>query len=984
MSGFRLEQGGLIDRDRPLDFTFDGKGFRGYRGDTLASALLASGVRLVGRSFKYHRPRGIVTASSAEPNALVELRTGGRKEPNTKMTVIELYDGLVAFSQNRWPSLSFDIGAVNQLASPIFVAGFYYKTFMWPGILWEKLYEPLIRRAAGLGRATYEPDPDRYEKSYAHCDILVIGAGPAGLMAALTAGRAGARVIVVDEGPRFGGSLNSENDEVDSKNGTAWADETAAELSTLPEVTLMARTAVFGWYDDNIFGAVERVADHKLVPDRHEPRQRYWRILAKRAILATGAEERPLVFGGNDRPGVMLSTAARSYVNRYAAAPGETGVVFTNNDSGYRTARDLKAKGLRVAAVIDSRSDAARLDSGGAPVVRGAVVTDVEGTSGVERVAFTRGRGIEHLECDFVAMAGGFNPIVHLACHRGAKPRWDDALAAFLPPNVGSALIAAGSANGSMMISQCLREGAKAGAVAAEETGFRVKPAPVPQARDESYQITPLWWVKESTTKAFVDFQNDVTAKDIPLTAREGYRSIELAKRYTTLGMATDGGKLSNINGIGILAEATGRSMAEVGTTTYRPYYVPVSFGAIAGPFRGYHFQPVRKTPLHEWAEEHGAVFVETGLWMRSSWFPLAHETDWLTSVIREVKAVRERVGICDVSTLGKIDIQGPDAAELLNRLYCNGWNTLEVGKARYGLMLREDGIVFDDGTTSRLAENHFFMTTTTANAARVMAHIEFCHQALWPELDVQYVSVTEQWAQMAIAGPKARATLQKLCERIALNDDSFPYLAAKEVSILGGLTARLFRISFSGEHAYELSVPADYGNLAARSLMHAGQEFGITPYGVEALSVMRIEKGHVAGGELNGTTTATDLGLGRMMSSKKDYIGRMMAQREGLVRADREVVVGIRPVIKSDRLKAGAHLLTRGDAPSLDNDQGYITSVAFSPMLDMWVGLALCKRGRERQGEVMQVFDGVNGVHMLGEICDPVHYDKENRKLHA
>jgi glycine cleavage system aminomethyltransferase T len=377
-------------------------------------------------------------------------------------------------------------------------------------------------------------------------------------------------------------------------------------------------------------------------------------------------------------------------------------------------------------------------------------------------------------------------------------------------------------------------------------------------------------------------------------------------------------------------------------------------------------------------------VFVETGLWMRSSWFPLAHETDWLTSVIREVKAVRERVGICDVSTLGKIDIQGPDAAELLNRLYCNGWNTLEVGKARYGLMLREDGIVFDDGTTSRLAENHFFMTTTTANAARVMAHIEFCHQALWPELDVQYVSVTEQWAQMAIAGPKSRATLQKLCDRIELNDDSFPYLAAKEVSILGGLTARLFRISFSGEHAYELSVPADYGNLAARSLMHAGQGFGITPYGVEALSVMRIEKGHVAGGELNGTTTAADLGLGRMMSSKKDYIGRMMAQREGLVRADREVVVGIRPVIKSDRLKAGAHLLTRGDAPSLDNDQGYITSVAFSPMLDMWVGLALCKRGRERHGEVMKVFNGVNGVHMLGEICDPVHYDKENRKLHA
>jgi methylglutamate dehydrogenase subunit C len=984
MSGYRLERGGLIDRARVLNFSFDGTGYQGFHGDTLASALIASGVRLFGRSFKYHRARGIVTAGSAEPNGLVELREGARKEPNTRMTMIELYEGLVAKSQNRWPSLNFDIGAINQLASPIFVAGFYYKTFMWPKAFWEKLYEPMIRKAAGLGRATHEPDPDRYEKAYAHCDVLVIGAGPTGLMAALTAARSGARVLLADEGAMFGGSLLGENEEIDATSGVEWAHEVAAELASLPEVTLKPRTTVFGWYDDNIFGAVERVADHKIEPGAHEPRQRYWRILAKRAILATGAEERPLVFGGNDRPGVMLASAVRTYVNRYAAAPGQTGIVFTNNDSGYRTARDLRANGIRVAAVLDTRKDASKLDAGGAPVVMGAVITNVAGGRGVERVTFDRGRGREHFDCDFAAMSGGFSPNVHLACHRGAKPLWNEDLHAFVPPNTASAFIAAGAANGRMPISQCLREGAEKGAQAASDAGFHCKASPIPLVKDESYRIAPMWWVKESTSKAFVDFQNDVTAKDILLTAREGYWHAELTKRYTTLGMATDQGRLSNVNGLAILAEATGRSIAEVGTTTFRPYYTPVSFGAFAGPFKARHFQPVRKTPLHEWAEEHGAVFVETGLWLRSSWFPKAGESDWLVSVIREVKATREGVGICDVSTLGKIDVQGPDAAEFLNRVYCNGWSTLEMGKARYGLMLREDGIVFDDGTTSRLAEDHFLMTTTTANAARVMAHLEFCHQALWPDLDVQYVSVSEQWAQMAVAGPKARATLQKICDDVELNDQTFPYLAAKEINILGGLTARLFRISFSGEHAYEVSVPADYGNMAARAVMQAGAEFGITPYGVEALSVMRIEKGHVAGSELNGTTTAADLGLGRMMSAKKDYIGRMMAQREGLTRNDREAVVGVRPVGKSDRLRAGAHILTKGEAPSMDNDQGYVSSVAFSPMLDMWVGLALCKRGRERHGEIVQLFDGVRGIHIKAELCDPMHYDKENKKLYA
>ncbi|MDO8353375.1 MAG: sarcosine oxidase subunit alpha family protein [Aestuariivirga sp.] len=960
MTGFRLEKGGLIDRAAPRDFTFDGKAFTGFAGDTLASALIANDVHLMGRSFKYHRPRGVISAGSSEPNALVELREGARKEANTRATMIELYEGLVAKSQNRWPSLEFDIGALNSLASAMFVAGFYYKTFMWPKSFWEKIYEPIIRKAAGLGVASKDADPDKYEKTYGHCDLLVVGSGPAGLMATLTAGRSGARVILADESSALGGSLLNENEEIGGMSGYAWAMAGISELSAMPNVTLMPRTTIFGWYDGNIFGAVERVNDHVLEPSPYEPRQRYWRIMAKRAVMATGAEERPIVFGGNDVPGVMTAGALRTYANRYAAAAGKSVVVFTNNSSGERTARDLRAHGIHVEAIIDSRKS-------------GDVIVNVRGGKRVTAVELNGHRAIP---CDAVAMSGGWSPIVNLMCHRGAKPKWDERIAGFVPPDVGNAFVAVGSAAGQMLLSECLADGARAGTL-------KGKTPAIPKCRDEAFAVTPLWWVKESTGKAFVDYQNDSTAKDLPLAAQEGYRDIELAKRYTTAGMATDQGKLGNVNAIAILAEATGRTMDQVGTTTFRPYYTPVSFGAIAGSFVGHHFQPVRKTPLHDWADELGAVFVETGLWMRSSWFPQGDE-DWLASASREVLATRERVGLCDVSTLGKIDVQGKDAAEFLNRLYCNTFSTLDVGKARYGLMLREDGIVFDDGTTSRLAADHFLMTTTTANAARVMSHMEFCHQAHWPELDVQYVSVTEQWAQMAIAGPKARATLQKIVDKVALDDTSFPYLAAKEISILDGMAARLFRISFSGEHAYELAVPVDYGDLVARSIMKAGEEFGIAPYGIEALSIMRIEKGHVAGGELNGTTTAGDLGLGKMMSSKKDYIGRMMAAREGLMDKNRQCVVGIRPCAVTDKIRAGSHILKKDDVPSMANDQGYISSVAWSPMLNMWLGLALLSNGRERHGEMVKIFDGVRNIHMFGVICDPMHYDRENKKLHA
>ncbi len=954
MSSFRLSSGGLIDRGRPLNFTFDGESFQGFAGDSLASALMANGQMLMGRSFKYHRPRGPVTAGAAEPNALVELRTGGRKEPNTRATMVELYEGLVARSQNRWPSLNFDLGAINSLASSIFVAGFYYKTFMWPKSFWEKIYEPLIRRAAGLGTASREADPDRYEKAYAHCDLLVIGSGPAGLMAALAAARSGGRVLLADEGSELGGSLLFEQEEIGGKTSLEWARGVIAELASMPDVTLMPRTTTFGWFDGNIFGAVERVADHLPAPSHNEPRQRYWRIIAKKAVLAAGAEERPIVFGGNDVPGVMTASAMRHYANRYGVAAGRNIAVFANNPSGARTLRDLRAHGLNATAVDH-------------PII------NVEGGRYVKTAVLADGHGIT---CDAIAMSGGWSPIVNLMCHRGARPVWNEKLAAFLPPDVGDAFVAAGSANGKMLLSECLADGAAKGVL-------KGKPPAIPKCKDETYSISALWWVKESKGKAFVDYQNDVTVKDLPLAAREGYNHIELAKRYTTAGMATDQGKLGNVNAIAILAEATGKTIPEIGMTTFRPFYTPVSFGAFAGPFTGKHFQPVRKSPLHQWGEEQGAVFVETGLWMRSSWFPRAGE-DWLAAATREVKATRNSVGLCDVSTLGKIDVQGKDAGRFLDILYCNTFSTLAVGKARYGLMLREDGIVMDDGTTSRFAEDHFVMTTTTANAAKIMSHMEFVHQALFPDLDVTYTSVTEQWAQMAIAGPSARATLNKIVDGAKLDDVNTPYMAACEISILKGLPARLFRISFSGEHAYELAVPADFGNGVARALMQAGKEFGITPYGIEALSIMRIEKGHVAGGELNGTTTAGDLGLGKMMSAKKDYIGRMMAGREGLIDPKRQVVVGIRPVEKRDKLRAGAHLLTQGQSPSLANDQGYITSVAFSPMLNMWIGLALLSDGRNRKGEVVRVFDGLRNHHMLAEICEPIHFDPENRRLHA
>ncbi|MDX8447679.1 sarcosine oxidase subunit alpha [Mesorhizobium captivum] len=980
----RLATGGLIDRSEELSFRFDGKTFSGFKGDTLASALVANGVKLVGRSFKYHRPRGILTAGSEEPNALVELRGGARREPNTKATTAELYEGLEATSQNRWPSLKFDLMSINQLFAPIFVAGFYYKTFMWPAKFWEAIYEPAIRRAAGLGRAAGVSDPDHYDKAWAHCDVVIAGSGPAGLAAALAAARCGARVILCEEDFVLGGRLLADGGTIDGLPAAEWIARTLGELAAMPDVRIMTRTTLFGVYDGGTYGATERVNDHVPVPPEHQVRQRLWRIVAKRCVVAAGSIERPIVFAGNDTPGVMIASAMRSYINRYAATPGRRIALFTNNEDGWRTVETALAAGLQVAAVIDARPEISPThrslaSKGGFPVLNGSVSGVDGGKHGVRKISVSLTGGARaEVEAEGLAISGGWNPAVGLTSYHRGRPKWRDDIAAFVPGDAPPGMVAAGAANGAFGLGACLREGFEAGAAAARDAGRSGNAGSMPVADDEAFSVTPLWHVA-GKGKAFVDQQHDVTASDVELAQREGFHSVEHLKRYTTLGMATDQGKTSNVAGLAIMAAVTGKSIPETGTTIYRPPYVPVAIGAFAGHHRDENFHATRLTPSHHWAAEQGAVFVDTGLWKRAQWYPRAGEKDWLESVTREVKAVRGGVGFCDVSTLGKIDVHGPDAGAFLDRVYINSFSSLAVGKARYGLMLREDGIVYDDGTTSRLAEDHYFLTTTTAKAGLVMQHLEFCRQVLFPELDVQLTSVSDQWAQFSIAGPKTRDLLKAIVDPVEdLSNEGFPFMGAREVKLRGGIKARLFRISFSGEMAFEISVPARYGDALVRNLMIAGKPFGVTPYGTEALGVMRIEKGHVAGPELNGTTTAADLGLGKMMSTKKDFIGRVMAGREALIAANRQVVVGIKPTDKARRLRSGAHIIPKGETPGPDNDQGYVTSVCFSPVLDQWIGLGLVERGRERIGEIVRAHDPLRGEDYDVELCNSVFYDPD------
>ncbi|CAN5522592.1 sarcosine oxidase subunit alpha [soil metagenome] len=981
----RLDEGGLIDRSRPLNFTFDGRSYTGFAGDTLAAALIANNVRLVGRSFKYHRPRGVLTAGSEEPNALVTLRSGARAEPNTRATTVPLFDNLVATSQNRWPSLAIDMMAVNQLASPLFVAGFYYKTFMWPAKFWEKLYEPVIRRAAGLGKLSMLPDPDTYDRDHAFCDLLIVGGGAAGLAAALAAGRLGLRVVIVDEGTAIGGGLLSLRSEIDGKAPEEWVGATIAELASLDNVLLLARTNVFGVYDGCEYGAVERVSDHLLVPEPGQPRQRLWKIVAKRAILATGAIERPLVFSGNDRPGVMMASAVSTYLNRFAVMPGSVAVIVTSTDSGWATAEDLLRSGVKVSAIVETRMSAPPAStlvvSSGTRIFLGAAVTEAHGRR-LEEVSIRDSNGQMHkIACDLVAMAGGWNPAIGLASNLGARPVWCPRINSFLMGEAPKGLVASGAAAGLFGVDHAVLDGYAQATAIARNFGFAGALPPPPVVQREPSAVSAHWEVGAGRGKAFVDFQHDVTSADIEIAAREGFVSVEHLKRYTTLGMATDQGKTSQLNGHAILAAATGKSVSEAGTIASRPPYSPVAIGVLAGHHRDEHFRPTRYTASHQWAAERGATFVDTGQWKRAQWFTQSGDMGWLDSVNREVRATRGRVGICDVSTLGKIDVHGPDAGKLLDLLYINMFSTLPVGKARYGVMLREDGFVMDDGTTTRFADDYYFMTTTTANATRVMQHIDYARQVLWPDLDVQATSVTEQWSTYAVAGPLSRALLNSAFAELDLSNDAMPYMGAGQYK-WGKIPLRIYRLSFSGEMAFEVSVPAEHGLLLCRHLFEVGTAFDVEPYGTEALGVMRIEKGHPAGNELNGQTTAADLGMGRMMSKKKDFIGRVMAQRPGLVAVNRSTLVGLVPVNGSDILRAGAHLLPAGARPVAANDQGYVTSAAFSPTLGHSIALALLANGPARHGEMVVVHDPVRGKDVDARVCNPVFVDPDGERV--
>ncbi|WP_136635152.1 sarcosine oxidase subunit alpha family protein [Pseudooceanicola onchidii] len=964
--------GGLIDRTRPVSFTFDGHAYQGFAGDTLASALIANDQRTVARSFKYHRPRGILSAGSEEPNALVTLGRGTGQEPNARATMVELREGLAARSQNAWPSVGFDLMEVNDLAAPFLTAGFYYKTFMGPYRIWERLFEPAIRRAAGLGVLSKEAADLRFEKAFAFCDLLVIGAGPTGLMAALTAAEAGADVILADEDFLPGGRLNSDRQEVGGQASSAWAGEVTARLEAMENVRILRRTAVTGVYDQGTYGALQRHA-----PGPTRPLETFWRIVARHAILAAGAVERPVAFANNDRPGVMLAGAVRTYVNRFAAAPGQTAVVFGASDSVHRTAADLRRAGVHVAALVDARDAPCDLD---VPFYPGAQVERVLGRE-AEGVVIRRADGTEErVQADLVAMSGGWNPLVHLSCHMNARPVWRDDIAAFVPaPGAVPGMIPAGACNGEVTTAACLAAGRDAARQVVSDLGLSGASPDLPEAEDREARAEPLWVVPGKGRK-WVDFQNDVTTKDVEQAARENFRSVEHMKRYTTQGMATDQGRTGGVTALAVLADATGRSIPGTGTTTYRPPYTPVHIGALGAGGQGKGFAPERFTAAHPVHLSMTAPMIEAGLWYRPSFYPREGEKTWRASCDREALMVRNSVGICDVTTLGKIDVQGPDAAEFLDFVYTGTMSTLKVGRVRYGLMLREDGQIMDDGTCARLGEAHYLVTTTTAAAGLVMKQMEFAAQVLRPDLDVRLMSVTEQWFQAAVAGPKSRDLLNDLLDA-PLEPEDWPFMACGAVSV-GGVPARLFRISFSGEHAYELAVPARYGESLFRQLVARAESMGGGAYGMEALNVLRIEKGLLTHAELDGRTTAYDLNLKGMMKRSKDFVGRAAAGREGLLDEDRPRLVGLKPTGAVKQLTAGAFLFDPEAEPTRPNAQGTISSVAFSPTLGHFIGLALLKEGPDRHGDTVRMVDHLRGISTLCEVCDPVFFDPEGGRV--
>jgi sarcosine oxidase, subunit alpha len=994
----RQAQGGRIDRRQLLNFTFNGRAYQGFAGDTLASALLASGERMVARSWKYHRPRGILGSGVEEPNALVQLFEGERTIPNARMTEVELVDGLVAKSIHASPSIERDYGAINGWFSRLIPAGFYYKTFLASQKVWHAV-EPYIRKASGLGHSPTDLDPAHYDKQYAHCDVLIVGGGIAGLSAALAAGATGARVIVCDEQAEFGGWLLSSDEQVDGQPAAQWVTQALQRLAQMPEVQVMSRTTAFGFQDHRYLTLMEKRADHLAPSKQPVVRERLWRVRAKEIILATGAHERPLVFANNDLPGVMLASAVSTYLRRYGVLAGRNVVLFTNNDLAYDAALACKAAGAEV-RVVDARQELdgalpQKAAAAGISITRSSVVVDAEGSRAVKAVQVqaldAQGKlqgSAQRWECDLVAMSGGFSPVIHLNCQAGTKARWDEAAQAFVPGVPFQGERSVGACTGLLDLRECAVAGHTQGAEAAQAAGFAQVAGAAPKV--ERFRIgaqRALWWVPHPkgisrAPKQFVDFQNDVGAADLALAVREGFESIEHVKRYTAMGFGTDQGKTGNINGMGIVAMLLGKSIPEVGTTTFRPNYTPVTFGALAGVELGEAFDPVRTTPIHSWHLQKGALFEDVGQWKRAWYFPKNGE-DMHAAVRREVLATREGAGMLDASTLGKIDIQGPDAATFLNWLYSNAWSKLEVGKCRYGLMLDENGMVFDDGVTVRLGENHFLMHTTTGGAARVLAWMERWLQTEWPQLKVYMTTVTDHWSTTAVAGPRSRDILKSLCSDVDFSDEAFPFMSYREGTV-AGVPARIMRISFSGERSYEVNVAADQGLHVWKSVYEAGQPYGITPYGTETMHVLRAEKGYIiVGQDTDGSVTPVDLGMGAMVAKTKDCLGKRSLSRSDTARTDRKQLVGLLTQQEQTVLPEGSQVLAGDLGPTPVPMQGHVTSSYMSPTLGRSIAMALIKGGLQRMGEKVRVSTGPS-TWAEATITSPVFFDPKAERQHA
>ena len=994
----RLSTEARIDKKKVINFTFNGRKLQGYQGDTLAAALLANGVDVVGRSFKYGRPRGIVGHGAEEPNGIMQLGSGAATVPNLKATQVELYEGLEAKSVNGWPSVNFDIMGVMGAFGRLMPPGFYYKTFMYPKKFWMT-YEHFIRKAAGLGSTPVEADPDVYDKLHQHCDVLVVGAGPAGLSAALEAAATGARVILADEQNEFGGSLLASKQTIDAMEAPEWVAGVVAKLADLPNVQLLPRSSVFGYYDHNFLTILEKCTDHKGLQAASGVRQRLHRVRAKQVVLATGAFERPLVFAHNDIPGVMQASAVSTYINRYAVAPGNRLVLATNNDNAYQTAIDWHTSGREVVAVVDSRPAAngtlvgralalgikvffahGLIEAVGRKRVRQALIAPIN-QQGTEVVGPT-----ESLRCDLIATSGGWSAAVHLSSHTGAKPIWDPSIVSFRPGISKQQERSVGACRGTFDLLEGLQEGAAGGAEAAQAAGYgdgsrhTVTPAlePVSETPQQALFLVPH---SKSTSRApsqFVDFQLDVSAASIEVAVVEGFESVEHVKRYTALGFGTDQGKLGNINGMAILANALGQSIEETGTTIFRPAYTPTTFGAIAGRDVGDLFDPERYTAMHRWHQQAGATFEDVGQWKRPWYFPRNNES-MQDAVNRECLAVRNSVGILDASTLGKIDIQGPDAAEFITRMYTNSYLKLAPGKCRYGVMLKEDGMIFDDGVCACLGENHYLMFTTTGGAAGVLAWLELWQQTEWPELQVYFTSVTDHWATATVTGPNARNVLAKVCEDIDLSADQFGFMEWRDGTV-AGVDARVFRISFTGELTYEINVPAYHGRHVWEKLIEAGAEYDITPYGTESMHVLRAEKGFIiVGQDTDGSMTPADMNMDWIVNKNKtfSFIGQRSLSRSDTLRDNRKQLVGLQTLDPTVVLPEGAQIVNDPNQAIPMSMQGHVTSSYYSANLGHSIALAVVKGGLDRRGDIVHC-PAADGSSVAAKIVSSVFYDPQ------